>query len=434
MTYLAIAIFGISFLLIVLEAHEKSLIALCGALLMILLGILTPAEALSAIDHKTILLLMAMMLLVNIASKSGIFEWINLKIASFTKGNPALLFLLFAVLTAISSAFLDNVTTVILIVPLTIQLVKGMGKDPKPYIFAEIIFANMGGALTLIGDPSNIIIGGATGFSFMQFIANLWVPILMSALFTLLVFNIIYRRQLKKIVDDLVDLCIANILIKQLKHKFLKIKLEKSFIIKVVTVILLTFTGFFLQKLIGLPTYIIAFTAAIVLALMSRKQVSIHHAFSSVEWTTLFFFAGLFIMVGAVEKTGALEQLSEWISSYSTDLLVLSLMILWVSGFASMALDNIPFVTVMVPVIAGIQSHLVGVEHTDVLWWSLTLGACLGGSGTLVGASANVVSADIARKNGVHISFMEYTKFAFPLTIGILTICSIYLFVRIRLV
>ena len=252
MTYIALGIFGLSFLLIALEKYEKSLVALCGALMMVLTGVLTPDEALASIETHAILLLMAMMLLVNIASKSGIFEWLNLRIASLTRGNPLALFLLFSLLTAVFSAFLDNVTTIILIVPLTIELLKGMGKDPKPYIFAEIIFSNLGGGLTLIGDASNIIIGSASGFTFLEFIVNLWMPILASAIFCAVVFGVVYRKHLKRIASNLVDLCIANILIRSLKQKFLKIKLHKWFVIKAIIILNLTFLGFILQGLIGI--------------------------------------------------------------------------------------------------------------------------------------------------------------------------------------
>ncbi len=397
---------------------------------MIIVGILSPEEAIEAIDFDTILLLLAMMILVNIAAKSGIFAWLNIKIAALTKGNPLALFFFFSLITAIFSAFLDNVTTIILVVPLTIELLRGMGRDPKPYIFAEILFSNIGGALTLIGDPPNIIIGGATGFSFLDFVSNLWIPISMVAVFTMFVFVLLNWKKLKPISASLVDLCIANILIKKIRHKFLKKTMHRDFILKVIAVLFLTIMGFFLQQQIGLPTYIIAFTAAIVLALLTAKRVNIHEAFQSVEWTTLFFFAGLFIMVGGVEKTGMLEQLSHWVANSTNNIFYLSLIVLWVSGFVSMVLDNIPFVTIMIPVIIGIQAQFPGYD-TTILWWALSLGACLGGNGTLIGASANVVAADMAKKEGVHISFLSYMKFSFPLTIGMLLLCSAYLFIRV---
>lgn len=425
--YIALGIFGLAFIFIVIEKFDKSLTALLGALLMVILRILTPEEAIEAIEFETILLLMAMMLLVNIASKSGIFEWLNVKIAAFTKGNPLAIFLFFSILTAVFSAFLDNVTTVILIVPLTIELVKGMGKDPKPYIFAEIIFSNIGGALTLIGDPPNIIIGGATGFNFMDFLVNLWIPILAVILATLGVFIVANWKAIKPISDKLIDLTIANVIIRKVKIKFVKKTIHKDFVIKVVIALAVTIVGFMMQGYLQLPNYVIAFTAAIILAILTTKKISIHESFKSVEWSTLLFFAGLFIMVAGIEKTGVLEDLSHLVVSSTSNVFLLALIVLWVSGIVSMVLDNIPFVTVMIPVIIGIQAQFP-LTDMSILWWSLSLGACLGGNGTLIGASANVISADIAKKNGVHISFINYMKFSFPLTIGILLICSAYLY------
>lgn len=429
--YLALGIFAVAFALIAFEVFDKSLVALFGALLMVILGVLSPEEAIEAIEFETILLLLGMMILVHIASKSGIFEWLNVKIASFTKGNPLFIFLFFSILTAVFSAFLDNVTTVILIVPLTIELVRGMGKDPKPYIMAEIFFSNIGGALTLIGDPPNIIIGGATGFSFLDFIMNLWIPILSVIVFTMLVFGIKYWKNIKPISDNLIELLTANIIIKKIKHEFVKTTIHKDFVFKVVAVLFLTVIGFLIQHQLGLPNYVIAFTAAIALGLITAKRHNIHESFRNVEWTTLFFFAGLFIMVAGVEKTGILEALSEYIADSTSNIFFLALIVLWVSGLVSMILDNIPFVTVMIPVIMGIQAELGG-SDVSILWWALSLGACLGGNGTIVGASANVISVDLAKKKGTNISFIDYMKFSLPVTIGILVICSVYLFFRIN--
>ena len=428
--YIALGIFGVAFVLIVLEWFDKSLVALSGALLMVIFGILSPEQAIESIEFETILLLLSMMLLVNIASKSGIFEWLNVKIASLTRGNPLAIFLFFSLVTAVFSAFLDNVTTVILIVPLTIELVKGMGKDPKPYIMAEIIFSNIGGGLTLIGDPPNIIIAGATNLNFVDFIVNLWIPIAASMAFAFLVFGFAYRKHLKTISNDLIEIMVANIIIRKIRKKFVKTTIHKEFVFKVLAILAMTFVGFLMQRQLGLPNYVIAFSAAVLLAILSRKRINIHKTFESVEWSTLFFFAGLFIMVGGIEHTGLLQTISEYVANSTSSVLYLALMILWVSGFVSMILDNIPFVTVMIPVIMGIQANLPGVD-TSILWWALSLGACLGGNGTLIGASANVVSADLAKKQGVDISFLSYMKFSLPLTVGILIICSGYLFITI---
>lgn len=432
MIYLTLGIFFLTFALIIFEAYDKSILALLGALLMVILGIISPDEAIGAIEFETILLLLSMMILVNIASKSGIFDWLNVKIASLTRGNPLAIFLLFSAVTMVFSAILDNVTTVILIVPLTIQLVRGMGKDPKPYIIAEMIFSNIGGAMTLIGDPSNILIGGASGYNFLEFLKNLWIPTLLSAVFAVLAIVIFNWKKLRPISDDLVDLCIANVTINKIKHKYSQSTIHKDFVLKVVAVLVLTIVGFLAQSLIGLPTYVIAFAAAMLLGLLCSKRVDMHVALSSVEWTTLFFFAGLFIMVRGVEETGLLQEMSHWITGTTDDIFYLSLIILWMTGIISMLLDNIPFVTVMIPVIIGMQAHLGADVDSSVLWWALSLGACLGGNGTLVGASANVVSAGLAKKEGVNISFLGYLKFGLPMTFGFLLISSGYLFFRLN--
>ncbi|MBA4336870.1 hypothetical protein C0416_03830 [bacterium] len=425
--YLALGIFGIAFIFIIIDYFDKSIIALLGALLMVIFRILTPDEALASIEFETIFLLMAMMILVNIASKSGIFEWVNMRIAALTRGNPLAIFLFFSLLTGIFSAFLDNVTTVILIVPLTIELVKGMGRDPKPYVISEIFLSNIGGALTLIGDPPNIIIGGATGFNFLDFVVNLWVPILFSAILVLATLVFKNWKAIKPISGNLTDLVIANIIIRKVKMKFVKKTIHSDFVIKVVLAILVTTVGFLLQSKIQLPNYVIAFTAVIVLGIVASKKVDFHEALRSVEWTTLLFFSGLFVMVAGIEQTGILEDLSLYIANSTSDIFTLSIIVLWISGIISMVLNNIPFITVMIPVIAGIQAQF-GAVDTSILWWALSLGTCLGGNGTLIGASANVVSADLAKKEGVNITFMSYLKFSFPVTIGMLVVCSVYIY------
>lgn len=429
MTYIALAIFLVAFALIISDLYDKSLVALAGAILMVLFGILSPEEAVSAIEYEAIFLLTAMMVMVNIASKSGIFHWLNVKIAALTKGNPLAIFLFFSLLTGLFSALLDNVTTIVLIVPLTIELLKGMGKDPKPYIFSEIMFANIGGDLTLIGDASNIIIGAASGLSFLDFINNLWIPVLAASIFTILVFVIVKWKELKPISDNLTNLFVANIIIRRIKNRFLKIIIHKEFVIKVMGLLFLTILGFLIQGFLQIPNYLIAFTGAILLGILCSKRVHIHEALKSVEWTTLFFFSGLFIMVAGLEKTGLLEELSQLIASSSSNIFVLSLIILWATGIFSMILDNVPFVTVMVPVIIAMQAKFPSVD-TAVLWWALSMGACLGGNGTLIGGSANVVAAGLSKKEGLNIKFIEYLKFALPMTLGVLFICTVYLFFR----
>lgn len=440
MEFTALIIFALAFVFIVFEPIEKSITALLGALFMIIFGVLTPDEAINAVAFETILLLVGMMMLVHMTAQSGVLSWINVRIASLTRGSPIAIFLLFSTVTAILSAFLDNVTTIIIIVPLTIQLLKGMGRDPKLYIFAEVMFSNIGGALTLIGDSSNIIIGGASGLGFVAFIQNLWIPI--SIVFVTMMGLIILsqRKTLCSIRGSLADLQLAFLLIEKIKYQFIKVPLKKSFIIKSLTILLLTVIGFFAVEMIHdvvpnfpeIPPFVIAIFGALLLGVAVQKDHSIHHSLENVEWTTLFFFAGLFIMVAGVEKTGVLDQLSNFVANSTDNLFYLCLLVLWMAGFVSMLLDNVPFVTVMLPVIAGMQITLqekgISLEESTILWWALSMGACLGGNGTLVGASANVVCAGIAKKEGVDMNFLSYTAFAFPLTMVALCICSIYLY------
>lgn len=431
MDYVALIIFLVSFVFIVFDWFDKSLVALAGAFLMIFLGILTPEDAVSAIQYEAIFILIAMMILVHFASKSGIFQWINTKIAGFTKGNPLAIFLFFSLLTGFVSSFLPNVTTIVLIVPLVIELLKGMGKDPKPYLFSVIMFSNIGGDLTLIGDASNIIIGASSGLSFFEFIQNLWIPVLSVSIFTILCFVIVKWKDLKPISGNLLNLFIASVVISTIKDKFSRVKPDKSFILSVLIILIFAIFGFLFEKQIGLPNYIVAFAAAILLAIICAKKVPIHESLNAVEWTTLLFFCGLFIMVGGLQKTGLLEQIGELIANSTTNIFYLSLIILWACGIFSMIIDNIPFVTVMIPVILSIQ-RILGVDtDATVLWWALSMGACIGGNGTLIGGSANVVTVGIAKKCGIHISFLEYLRFGLPLTLGALTVCSAYLFFRL---
>lgn len=444
MEFTALIIFALAFVFIIFEPIDKSITALLGAMFMVMFGILTPEQAIASVEFETILLLMGMMMLVHMTAQSGILAWINVRIASFTRGSPVAIFVLFCTLTAILSAFLDNVTTIIIIVPLTIQLLKGIGRDPKLYIFAEVIFSNVGGAMTLIGDPPNIIIGGATHLGFVDFIQNLWVPMTIVFFIFMIIIGFQKRKTLCSIRGDLSELHLAFLLIEKIKYQFIKVPLKKSFIIKALTILGLTVIGFFATEMIHagypgfphIPPFEIAIFGALLLGVLIHKDLSIHNSFENVEWGTLFFFAGLFVMVAGVETTGVLEQLSLLIANSTNDLLGLALIILWVSGLVSTILNNIPFVTIMIPVIFGIQANLlehgISMEASTVLWWALSMGACLGGNGTLIGASANVVAADLSRKEGVDINFLNYTLFAFPLTILSLIICSGYFYFILR--
>lgn len=431
--WIALAIFIVVFALIVFEAYEKVVLAMLGALIMIGIGALTFEQAIEAVKFETLLLLMGMMLLVEMARESGIFSWITLKIARRTKGNPLLLFCVLTLTTAVTSAFLDNVTTILLIVPITIELVRGTGRDPRPYILAEIFFSNLGGAATLIGDSANIIIGSSAGLTFNQFLVNMGPVVLVSIATVLGIFLVTHWTQhFRPIASDLRKLFLNHLMIRKIEGKFWKGNVRPRFMLKAASVIVLTILGFVLQESLGLSVAVIALLGAVTLMIIAAKEVDIHVSLGSVEWSTLLFFAGLFVMIGGLEHVGLLEKISGWIVAVAGhDYLTLLLVILWVTGFTSMVVDNVPFVTLMVPVIFGIQETLpLGVDP-NLLWWALALGAVFGGNGTIVGASANVVGTGLAQKHGIKITFFEFMKYGFPLSITIMTIASFYLALRV---
>lgn len=428
---IALAIFVAALLLIVTDVIDKAVVAITGALLMIIFGIMGPEEAFHSIDFETIILLMGMMMIMDISMRSEIWNWLSTKLAEFTRGNPLWIFLIFLLVTAFFSAFLDNVTTIIIVVPITIALTKGMGINPKPYILGEIILSNIGGALTLIGDPPNILIGSGAKLSFNDFIVNLWVPITISIVIVMGIMTALYWKNIKPIRKNLEKLFLSNILLKKIRYQFYKKTLKKEFIFMTLSIIVLTILGFIFQQTLGLSVGVIAMTSAMILLIVTAKDVKLHETITKIEWPTLLFFIGLFIMAAGLEKVGFLQLISNLISGVTEDPTYLLLIILWSTGAVSMILNNIPFVAVMIPVIMDMQDVMPAGQET-LLWWALALGACLGGNATIIGASANVVGVSLAEKEGVRFSFLSYMKTALPITIVTLVISSIYLIYRVN--
>jgi len=428
-------IFAVIMGLVIFEVYDKAILSSIGAVLMIATGVIDFETAIHSIEFETIILLMSMMLLVEVSRESGIFNWLTVKMAKFSNGNPLLIFLLFSFTTAFLSAFLDNVTTIVLIVPVTIALVKGMGLDPKPYVLSEIIFSNIGGTLTLIGDPPNILIAGYSGLSFSAFITNLWMPVFATLiLITGIIVATHWKQHFKPISTNLRKLFLTSILIRKITYKFFSEELDIKFMLKSIFAITITITSFLLQKQIGINVGVLAFSGALLLLVIAKKEVEFEHSIKNVEWSTLLFFCGLFVMVGAIEHVGLLEKISEFIIGVSSGSYVtLLLTVLWVAGFTSMILDNIPFVALMLPVIVSIQGQLDPGLNQSLLWWALSLGACFGGNGTIIGASANVIGVDLAKKDGVNISFLEFFKYGFPITMLSLVVSSFYLYFRVSL-
>ncbi|OPX87503.1 MAG: Inner membrane protein YbiR [Pelotomaculum sp. PtaB.Bin104] len=412
----ATALFLITYVLIISEKIHRTVAALVGASLMALTKIIGLEEVVNAIDFNTIGLLVGMMMIVGITRRTGIFEYLAIKAAKSSKGDPIEIIASLALITAILSAFLDNVTTVLLIVPVTFAITKKLECNPLPFLIAEIIASNIGGTATLIGDPPNIMIGSATGLGFMDFIFNLTPAIVVIYVITIFCIQLIYRKQLVAKPE-------LQAVIVQINEKD-EIK-DANLLLKCLVVITLTVLGFVLHQYVHLESSVIALSGASLLLLVTRDDPE--HSLQSVEWPVIFFFIGLFVLVGALEKVGVIEVMAKWsLEVTGGKILPTAMLVLWLSAIASAFVDNIPFVATMIPLIQD-MGRLGDIPDLNILWWALSLGACLGGNGTAIGASANVVVIGMAEKKGLFISFINYMKVAFPLMIMSIVISSGYL-------
>jgi Na+/H+ antiporter NhaD and related arsenite permeases len=415
--YLAAILFLVVYGIIISEKIHRTIIALCGAVVLIVLGVLEQGEALKYIDFNTIGLLLGMMVIVNITRKSGVFEFVAIKATQRTGGDPVKVMIALATVTAIASAFLDNVTTVLLIVPITFSICRQLDIPPIPLLITQILASNIGGTATLIGDPPNIMIGSAAGLGFMDFINNLTPVIIAIFIITILLFKLVYGDKLKTMEEK-------KALIRALKPQdFIQdhVLLRKS-----LTVLSLVILGFVSHQALGLESATIAMTGAALLMLITSADPE--DCLGSVEWGTLFFFIGLFVLVGGLDKVGIIEDLAKSaVSLTKGSLTATTMLMLWFSAIASAFVDNIPFVATFIPLIKDIGQ--IGGMDISVLWWALSLGACLGGNGTLIGASANVVVSGIATREGYPISFIGYMKVAFPMMLVSVVISMVYLVV-----
>lgn len=417
--YFASAIFLITYAIIVSEKIHRAVIALVGAALIAVTKILSPEEAVHAIDFNTIGLLVGMMIIVGITRQTGVFEYLAIKAAKSSKGEPLKIMAALSLVTAILSAFLDNVTTVLLIVPVTFAIAQKLRISPIPILIAEILSSNIGGTATLIGDPPNIMIGSATHLGFMDFIVNLTPIIIVVYVVTLTLLRLIYRTQLVADPERQQKIMELN------ENDELK---DMQLLRKCLVVLGLTILGFAMHQYVHLESSVIALTGASLLLLVSREDPE--HALHAVEWPVIFFFIGLFVLVGSLEKVGVIEAIAKASLEITGGVMIpTAMLILWLSGIASAFVDNIPFVATMIPLIKD-MGQLMGVTDPNALnlfWWSLSLGACLGGNGTIIGASANVVVIGMAEKRGMHITFMNYFKVAFPLMLVSLILSSVYM-------
>lgn len=412
----AIIIFLVAYGIIISEKLNRTVVALLGAIAMVVFHILSQEEAFHVIDFNTIGLLVGMMTIVNILKRTGIFQYIAIKTAKLSKGSPWKIMLYFSVVTAVASALLDNVTTILLIAPVTFVITETLGLNPVPFLITEVLTANIGGTATLIGDPPNIMIGGATNLSFMDFLINLGPVVVVIFIVVLLLLKFIYGSQLKISEENKAKIAEFD----ETKTITDPVLLKKSGI-----VLLGTILGFAIHQSFGLESATIALLGAGILLLIGK--VDVEEILTEVEWPTIFFFMGLFIMVGALEEIGVIEVVAnQLISLTQGNVFVTTMLILWVAAIASAFLDNIPFVATMIPLIHSIGA--TGMDTTS-LWWALALGACLGGNGSVVGATANVIVSGMLHKKGYKLTFGDFLKIGFPLMLISVFISMIYLII-----
>ncbi len=417
----------LAYAFIATEKIPKVTIALLGGALTIILGLVSQSKMLNGainpnyfinfVDFNVIFLLVSMMIIVNITTRSGVFSWIANELLKFTKGHPVKVLAVLGVFTAVVSAFLDNVTTVILVMPITFFIAKNLGLNPIPFLLTEIFSSNIGGTATLIGDPPNIIIGSAANFSFMDFINNLTPVIAIILVSTILLLVLLFKKDLKTTKEKM--LSVANI-------DNSKTITDKNLMIRSMTVLGLVILGFVTHDITHIETCIVAMLGASFLLLFEKPT----DILKDVEWNTIFFFIGLFIIIGGLEASGGIKLMADWILSVTQGSKeAASMLILWASGIISGIIDNIPYTATMSPMLVEIEK-LMGESYTYPLWWCLSLGACLGGNMTMIGAAANVIVSEYSAKEGYKMEFLKFMKYGTMVVFISLTISSVYIYFK----
>lgn len=415
----ALLIFFVAYLFIASEKINKTIVALLAAFIMIIFHIEEQHAAFSHVDYNVIFLLIGMMLLVKIIQQTGGFEYIAIKFSKLVNGNPYKIMIVLFLTTATLSAFLDNITTVLLISPISILIANEMEISPLPFLLTQIFGSNIGGTATLIGDPPNIMIGSAARLTFMDFMTNLLPVIILQLILFSIIFYLLFKGKMEVTNESRARIMDFD------ENKLIK---NKPLLIKSSIVFGLVLIGLFIHGFLDLEASAIAFTGGVVLLLIGNLNPE--EIFQKVEWVTIFFFIGLFIMVGGLVETGFIDLVSKYILDLTKgNIKGTAKLILWFSGIFSAIVDNIPYVATMIPLIKELGATL-GNQTIIPLWWALSLGACLGGNGTLIGASANVIISDFARKSGYPITFLGFLKYSIPITALSLLISYFYIMVR----
>jgi Na+/H+ antiporter NhaD/arsenite permease-like protein len=422
--WLPIFVFLAVYIVITLEIVNKAVAVLLGVTVLLIFRVVDEHTAMGFIDYETIMLLLGMMAIVAILKKTMLFSFVSVKIAELTQGSPLKILILFSIVTAFLSAFLDNVTTVLIVIPIVIQLTAGMGLDPKIYIISQAVISNIGGTATLIGDPPNIIIGSKVGLTFNQFIFNLAIPVLIAMCAAMLFIWITNREKFKPINTNLTTLFSVQLLLEKIRNEFLSVKIDKRFVSKSLACLAIVVGLFVTQTITRISPGVASIFVAMLLFVISK--VDVEQMLEEIEWNTLLFFAGFFVMIGILEEKGVIEWLAHNVFlRVGNNPYLMVLMVLWVSGIASGFLDNIPFTIAMIPIVNLMQES--NPIPNNILWWALVLGACFGGNLTMLGASANIVTVGIAKKSGHNISFFEFMKSSALIALITLVISSIYL-------
>ena len=427
--WISAIVLALTYAVIISGWINRAVVALIGAAIIIIAGVLNQQQAFAGVDWNTIVLLTGMMVLVSISRRSGLFQYLAIWSAQRAKASPAGILVLLQLTTAVLSALLNNVSTVLLVAPVTLAIAEELDVPPFPFLFAEIFACNIGGTATLIGDPPNILIGSAAGLDFNAFLLNVGPVIVLVMAAQLLMVHLIWGRKLSATPE-------SRALVMGMNAPGMIT--DRVLLVQSVAVMAAVLVAFVLSPVLHLEPATIALAGAAVLMLLDNWQhrspaqsENVHKTFADVEWITIFFFIALFVIVYAVEVSGLLQIFARWLVAFTGDnRFGAGAAILWISAGLSAILDNIPFVATMIPLIKNTAPAYGGMARIEPLWWSLSLGACLGGNGTLIGAAANLTVVGVAERNGVRLPFIKYLAYGLPMTLVSIAICQLYVWLR----